>query len=141
MPSTNIASEALEGYESTDYLIKSDPDILFKVGEPCEGITKLFARHGVDCGAFITAFNPQGNIVSDEQNQKNHELLTQEIQQRAIPFLTCIGSPASATWPPEIGFFLLGADLSFAKEAGQKFDQDAIVWVPHNAVPQLVLLR
>lgn len=44
-------------------------------------------------------------------------------------------------WPTEKSFFVLGLDLNTSKSLGRQFNQNAIVWIGSNAIPQLILLR
>ena len=45
------------------------------------------------------------------------------------------------SWPAERIYFALGLSLQAARSVGALFNQDAIVWVGADAIPQLILLR
>ena len=51
------------------------------------------------------------------------------------------GSEEGTNWPSEKSWFALGLSLEPARALGRRFDQDAIVWVGPDTVPQLILLR
>jgi hypothetical protein len=51
------------------------------------------------------------------------------------------GSEEGTDWPSEKSYFALGLKRGESIEIGRHFDQDAIVWVCENAVPELILLR
>ena len=51
------------------------------------------------------------------------------------------GSEEGTDWPSERSYFALGLGLEAASKIGTEADQDAIVWVGADAVPQLILLR
>jgi hypothetical protein len=51
------------------------------------------------------------------------------------------GSEEGTDWPSEKSYFALGLALEPSRAIGTHFDQDAIVWVGLDAVPQLILLR
>jgi hypothetical protein len=51
------------------------------------------------------------------------------------------GSEEGTDWPSEKSYFALGLQREDSIGIGKHFDQDAIVWVGENAVPELILLR
>jgi hypothetical protein len=48
---------------------------------------------------------------------------------------------AGTDWPAERSYFALDLGLEAARVIGIDLDQDAIVWVGADAIPQLILLR
>jgi hypothetical protein len=101
----------------------------------------LFTASGVACGAFLTAYNPRGTIQSDEANERGHAQLVSMMHEQGIRAIEGSGSEEGTEWPAEKSYFALGLQLDAAKQIGRHFDQDAIVWVGADAVPQLILLR
>ena len=111
------------------------------IGRRSERLSVLFASGGVDCGAFITAYNPRGTTQSDEANDKAHAQLAGEIERLGLASIEGSGSEEGTDWLAEYSYFALGLALEPAKAIGTQFDQDAIVWVGADCVPQLILLR
>lgn len=140
--STKIHSDKVRAYLSTDYRLgHTDNDIILTIGRRSERLAVIFASGGVDCGAFITAYNPRGAMQSDEANNKAHAKLADEIERLGLTLIEGSGSEKGTDWPAELSYFALGLTLDQAKVIGTQFDQDAIVWVGSDCVPQLIILR
>ena len=139
---TQIHPDKLRAYEATDYRLgHTDQDIVLNIRKRSERLAKLFAANGVRCGAFLTAYNPQGTIQSDAANSQGHAELASKLQELGVQAIEGSGSEEGTDWPAEKSYFALGLALELAKAIGSHFDQDAIVWVGPDAVPQLILLR
>jgi hypothetical protein len=127
---------------ATDYRLgHTDQDIVLTIGKHSERLAALFADSSVNCGAFLTAYNPQGTIQSDAANAQGHAGLASKLQELGLQAIEGSGSEEGAEWPAEKSYFALGLALEPAKAIGAHFDQDAIVWVGPDAIPQLILLR
>jgi hypothetical protein len=139
---THIHPDKVRAYSASSYKLgHTDQDIVLTIGKRSEGLAEVFAGKGVDCGAFLTAYNPQGTIQSDAANSKGHAELAFNLQGLGVEFIEGSGSEEGTKWPTEKSYFALGLALEHAKAIGTNFDQDAIVWVGPDAVPQLILLR
>jgi hypothetical protein len=139
---TQIHPDKVRAFMATDYRIgHTSQDIVLTIGQRSERLAALFAANGVDCGAFLTAYNPQSTIQPDAVNDQAHAELAAKLQALGLHAIEGSGSEEGTDWPSEKSYFALGLALEPAKEIGTHFDQDAIVWVGANAVPQLILLR
>jgi hypothetical protein len=139
---TQIHPDKLRAYEATDYRLgHTDQDIVLTILKRSERLATLFAANGVNCGAFLTAYNPQGTIQSDAANAQGHAELASKLQELGVQAIEGSGSEEGTEWPAEKSYFALGLALELAKAIGTHFDQDAIVWIGPDAVPQLILLR
>ncbi len=139
---TQIHPEKVRAYLATDYRLgHADRDIVLTIGQHSERLAKLFTGSGIDCGAFLTAYNPRGTQKSDEANNLAHAQLAARLEGLGLQVIEGSGSEEGTDWPAERSYFALGLALEPAKAIGIHFDQDAIVWVGSDAVPQLVLLR
>jgi hypothetical protein len=139
---TQIHPDKLRAYEATDYRLgHTDQDIVLTILKRSERLATLFALYGVNCGAFLTAYNPQGSIQSDAANAEGHAELANKLKELGVQAIEGSGSEEGTEWPAEKSYFALGLALELAKAIGIQFDQDAIVWVGPDAVPQLILLR
>ena len=142
MCESKIALEKIRAYRATDYRLgHTDKDIVLTIGQRSERLAALFAGNAVTCGAFLTAYNPQGTIQSDAANAQGHAELASKLQELGLQAIEGSGSEEGTEWPAEKSYFALGLALEPAKAIGTHFDQDAIVWVGPDAVPQLILLR
>jgi hypothetical protein len=139
---TQIHPDKIRAYLATDYRLgHTDDDIILNIGKRSERLAPLFASGGVDCGAFLTAYNPRGTTQPDEANDLAHVQLAGEIEKLGLASIEGSGSEEGTDWPAEYSYFALGLALEPTKAIGTHFDQDAIVWVGANCVPQLILLR
>jgi len=129
-------------YQTTNYQFGlGESEIVLNIGKHSSRLALLFSTNLVNCGAFITAFNPQGTIQSDHANENAHIELLHNLQALGLQCIGGAGSNASSDWPAELSYFALGLELDPAKKIGHHFNQDAIVWVGADVIPQLILLR
>lgn len=129
-------------YLRTQYRLGFGPDsIVLEIDSHSGHLAAQFAEYGVACGAFITAYNPEGTQQSDDANARDHAALKAKVLSLGHPFVEGEGTAVSGDWPPERSVFVYGMDQATACVLGREFRQDAIVWVGADAVPQLVLLR
>ena len=139
---TQIHPDKVRAYLATDYRIAhTSQDIVLTIGQRSERLAVLFAGNGVNCGAFLTSYNPRGTIQTDAVNGLAHAQLAAKLQELGLQAIEGSGSEEGTEWPAEKSYFALGLALEPAKAIGTHFDQDAIVWVGSDAVPQLILLR
>ncbi len=139
---TLIQPDKIRAYLATDYRLgHSEADTVLQVGVQSPGLAGLFAAQGVNCGAFITAYNPRGQLQSDGANDRAHIRLAKRLADFGLATIEGSGSAKGSDWPAERSYFALGLALESAKAIGMEFDQDAIVWAGPDAVPRLVLLR
>ncbi len=142
MGETQIAPDKIRAYLATHYRIDcEDQPIELTMGARSDSLAALFADRGVECGAFITAFNPRGTLQADAANRLAHARLAEALADHDVEIIEGAGSDDSSDWPPECSWFAPGLSFDAAWAIGIRFDQDAIVWAGSDAVPQLVLLR
>jgi len=142
MVETQIAADKIRAYRASDCRIDFFCEaIVLQPGLRSAQVAQLFALHAVTCGAFITAYNPQGAQRSTAENEQAHQQLLTHIESQGFRCLEGEGSEAGTDWPAEKSCFALGLGRSDAIKIGGLFGQDAIVWVGETAVPELVLLR
>jgi hypothetical protein len=143
---TQIDPDKVRAYLATDYRLGHTPqDIVLTIGKRSDRLAALFATEGVNCGAFLTAYNPRGTLQPEAANHLAHAQLATQLAQLGHAVIEGSGSAAGGEkctkWPAEKSYFALGLALEPAKAMGAHFDQDAIVWVGPDAEPQLILLR
>jgi hypothetical protein len=142
MRATQIAEDKISAYRATDYRLGHDEQsIVLRIGQRCDLLAPLFASRSVDCGAFLTAYNPRGSQQADAENDRSHAQLAARLGQLGLEAIEGSGSEEGSNWPAERSYFALGLTLEAARQIGKEFDQDAIVWVGADAVPELILLR
>jgi N-formylglutamate amidohydrolase len=90
--------------------------------------------------AFITAFNPYSEILDESENLKRHTELSKELVDLGYEFILGIGRDKEGGWEGEKSVLVLNIPNDTAKFLGNKYGQNAIVWIEKDAIPNLVLL-
>jgi len=138
---SEISPLTINAYLETDYHVFCEPSIKLKVDIANDSLAKLFLRFNTNCGVFITAYNPFSSVVSDAVNTIRQAELADEIKRHNLNYFEGLGKHPSAGWVEEPSYFVLGISLEAAKDMGNKYDQNAIVWCGPDTIPELVLLR
>ena len=74
----------------------------------------------------ITAWNPDGNDVTPEQNDAANRLLKSELSKLGSQFVAATGRSLYSAPHHEDGFLVWGIDSETALGLGRRFQQDAI---------------
>lgn len=138
---SKLAPDLINAYQATNYQVKADPAFILNVDVKSEGLKALFKDARVNSAAFITAWNPYGELLSNEENQARNNLLLNELNLRSLKFIGGFGQDLLGQWAGEDSFLVLGISLETSKKLGAQFEQNAIVWSDKDALPKLILLR
>lgn len=138
---TAIAESLIQAYIETDYVVHTQPAITLRVNEQSPQMMKLHKQHRVACSAFITAFNHYSQSCTPEVNLSRQQELISELKVRSLKFIEGVGQHPSNAWSGEPSLLVLGLSLEAAKILGSRFEQNALVWIGTDGVPELVLLR
>lgn len=141
MTESELETGLIQAYKETHYVVSGDPEIRLQVGVPSQEISHLHRLHGVDCSAFITAYNPFSAQFSDGENRHRHAELGVRLGKTGLAFLQGQGKHPNNQWPAEASYLVLGMQLEDAKRLGIELEQNAFVWVGTDATPTLILLR
>jgi len=131
----------IQAYLATHYYVYGDAPTVLKVAESNSALAALHRAAGVNCSAFITAWNPYSVQQPLARNLALQQSLQQILLQRELRWIKGVGQHPTDNWPGEESLLVLGLALADAKALGLQFGQNAIVWSGANAVPQLALLR
>lgn len=125
----------LQQYLKTNYEVSS-PDFLLRVGQECTDFHDFYSDdigHGF---LFITAWNPASQPTSDEENASRQQRLLEEVSQYRV--VNGVGKSQDGPWAEDsLGVFNVG--LQDAKDIGDRYGQNAVVWIGPSAEPALVL--
>jgi len=136
---TSIPSQTIRAYKNTEFRVFSDPRLKLTIGKQNPNISRY--QDDLVGVAFITAFNPLGEALSDEQNERLHESLCSSVRESAYQFKEGEGADPTSEWASEKSLYIEGIGLSAAIQIGNQYRQNAIVWVGTDQLPRLVLLR
>ena len=126
-------------YLNTDYHVDA-PDASFKLNVGCYSpeLDQLHQKFGVSSSLYITAFNPFGDLLTDEENKAKQKMLVSEITDLGFDMMTGRGIAQSGDWPPEESVIVLGCNESTAITLSQKYHQNAVVFSNQNSIPRLM---
>jgi hypothetical protein len=136
-----ISPETIQAYRETEFRVFVDDVVVLKISQKNEELVDLLKSHRSEACAFVTAFNPLGELLSHEQNSGLQKRLEEEIQFRGLTYIAGEGKHPVGDWPGEPSYLVFDLSLEAAKTLGRKFNQNAIVWCGPDAVPQLIFLR
>jgi hypothetical protein len=132
---SGIDASLKQRYLDTDYIISDDPSLLMKVGEQSDDLRVLLGSMGVESAAFITAWNPRSEQLTDDQNDNRQGALLTEIEKIRLNYL--VGYGQRDDWQ-EYSYLVLGIDKDQATAMATRFEQNAYVWVGPAGIPELI---
>jgi len=141
-----ISPELLQAYRETSYIVESEETggaegrFVLSIGIASLPLMSLYRRHGVNCAAFVTAFNPHSRRATNARNHAMQARLRSWTQHHGYFFLQGVGRHPDGTWPGEPSLLVLGMTRAQARETGREYGQAGIVWCDHDAIPRLILL-
>lgn len=138
---TEIPAEILNAYQRADYVIFTDPDFTFKIGQHSAALLQLLDKHNSASAAFITASNPYSQTLPESENRNRNQALLKDLKHLGLTIYQAEGQDPEHEWPSEGSYLLLGIGKSEAMELAQKYQQNAIVWCERDSAPELLLLR
>ena len=130
-----IDSSLRQKYLDTDYIISDDPPLLMKVGEQSDDLRVLLGSMGVESAAFITAWNPHSEKLTDDENDDRQAVLLTDIEKMRLNYL--VGYGQGKDWQ-EYSYFVLGIDKDQATAMATRFEQNAYVWIGPAGIPELI---
>jgi hypothetical protein len=134
-----IHDATLDAYRAAIYRIHAGADIDMKIGVANAAVASLLAEHDVTSAVFVTAFNPFGRVLTPEENASRQHALIERVAQMGLHALPGDGIDPINVWVAEASVFVLGATHATADALMTAFEQNAIVYVDHDGVPQLRL--
>ncbi|MDR5739749.1 MULTISPECIES: DUF3293 domain-containing protein [unclassified Caballeronia] len=134
-----IPDKTLDAYRLAIYRVEGEPPIDMIVGKKNDAIAPLLTRHGVASAVFVTAFNPFGRELSQDENTALQKALIAQVQQSGRTALPGAGLDPDGAWTAEASLLVLGADDHTADELMTAFKQNAVVIVQQDGVPRLRL--
>ena len=112
-PDTALSTDLIQAFLETHYRVHQDvpdaPPLTLRVGQASAALAALHRTHGVDCSAFLTAYNPFAQQVDDASNLQRQEALKQEISSRSLVFLPGEGQQPTNGWPTKPSVLVLGS--------------------------------
>jgi hypothetical protein len=142
MPAGSNSLSSLEAaYRSSLFEVTgTSPPFTLHVEEHCAPLAALHRLHGVATSAYLTAVNPRSVVQPDAENSRREAELEQWLRAEGHVWFAGHSVDPRGVWPNEPCVLILGIRHEDAWRIGKHFDQNAIVWCPPTAVPELVML-
>ena len=122
-------------YLDTDYIISDDPPLLMRIGEQSDDLRVLLGSMGVETAAFITAWNPRSEQLTDDENDDRQGVLLTDIEKIRLNYL--VGYGQREDWR-EYSYLVLGIQKEQAPSMAIRFEQNAYVWIGPEGIPELI---
>jgi hypothetical protein len=133
--------ELIEAYKLTDFHVKSKPPFTINIGYQSQELMYLYKKYKVSSGAFITAWNPYSEALTEKENEDRNLKLFVEISSKGYLAINGFGKDPLGKWAGEESFFILGINLDTVKSLANQYQQNAVIWCDYDAIPQLILFR
>ena len=139
---SSIDLKLINAYQNAYYQVWHDEGIFeLKIGVKSRALCELFLRTKTETSIFITAFNPLGVMHSEIENKLFQTKLRYDLEAISNIIYDGEGGDLSGEWPAEHSYLVMGIDRSTGIKIGNKYEQNAILWVGSDHVPELILLR
>ena len=136
-----IPAATISAYLATDYKVMAAEPFVLNIGRASPELARCLKLNRTDSAAFITAWNPFGELTSDSENHAAQQKLLAEIKALGLPCLEGKGRDPAGLWPGEPSLLVFGISLEAAKKLAGQFCQNGFVYAGKDATPRLVLLR
>ena len=141
MSVTCLPESLISAYRVTRYRVFASPDFELAVGQRSSALADLYRTHAASSAAFLTAWNPEGNLQNEAANREAFARLQERVASYSIKVIAGFGEDPDGAWAGEESLLALGLSREAACEIGTEFRQNAIIWAGADAVPELILLR
>lgn len=140
MKPTHLDPALLQAYRETDYHVNGASPFVLRIGERSARLLALHAAHGVSASAFVTACNPRSRSLADDENARRHAALRERLRAEGYAFVEGLGRHPTNGWPGETSVLVLGLARAAAHRLGQDLEQNAVVAIAADGVPELLVV-
>jgi hypothetical protein len=135
-----IEQRLIEAYQNAEYVVFADIEFVMSVSTYNEALEDMMTERQFTQAAFISAYNPYSELLDELKNIKRHDTLSKELSGLGLGIIEGFGRDREGQWPGEKSVLVLNISHATAQAIGNKYGQNAILWIEKNAVPQLLLL-
>lgn len=130
----------IRAYREAKYVVQYLEPIELRIGRVNENLKGLLEVFNVTTAAFITAFNPYSEVLSDAENEQAQNQLRMDIESLGYEGVLGFGQDIAEEWPREQSFLAVGITESQAEALADKYGQNGYVWIGStDALPVLRL--
>lgn len=137
---TSLNQNLIESYLKTNYEVHVEPQYVLRIGNQSAEFADYLRNSTYSSAAYITAYNPYGESLMDHENEKRSKSLYDDIVSFGYSPILGIGRDPKGLWPGEKSYLIPGITFDEAMMLGNKYEQNAILWIGDSAYVQLLLL-
>lgn len=124
-------------YETADYVIDDDPPIVFQIGVSHQGLALLLASFNAQSACLISASNPLGQKLTEDENLDRRMQLLSKIEHARLNYFVARHENAVQSWAQDC-YLVFDLDAQVASRWAQEFDQLAWVDIPPNGCANVI---
>jgi hypothetical protein len=141
-PRTRVAPGLIAAYRAAHYQVTgASPPFVLMIDAPSAALADCHRVHGVECSAFLTAWNPGSVPTPSAENAAAGARLAQLLRARGHRLLAGRSVDPAGNWEAEEGVLVLGMGSGEACAIGRAFGQAGLVHAERDAILRLVLLK
>ena len=135
----NTTSKELQlAYEQTHYIVIWDEgEWILQIGVVNPQFNQWLLENKIQTWAFITAYNPFSEALSEKENTKLQSQLERILIKNNYQLWNGRGQGVG-NWPAEESFFIANISQELAGKLATDFKQNAYVFGSYNSKPQLI---
>lgn len=137
--SDNIDQQLLKAYQETVYQVL-EPPLSIQIGVLSADLNTFLQENDATTWAFITAWNPKSQRLSQKENKQRHQELIKMVKNAGYLYFIGKGIGENPDWEPELSLLILNIAKIDAIQIGKYFNQNAIVFGVYGDVPILVII-
>jgi len=135
-----VGPDLIVAYLGAEYVVYGEPVLVFRIGEPNDGLDALLEAEGADTAAYVTAANPRGRLAGKTENVLASTALLRAQKDAGYACYAGEGRDPQEEWPAEPSVLVVGISRAEAMVLGRSYEQIAIVFVRKGRAPELVML-
>ena len=124
-------------YETADYVIDDDPPIVFQIGVSHQGLALLLASFNAQSACLISASNPLGQKLTEDENLDRRMQLLSKIEHARLNYFVARHENAVQSWAQDC-YLVFDLDAQVASRWAQEFDQSAWVDIRPNGCASVI---
>lgn len=128
-----------QAYRATNYRVDAPSPFTLRVGAQSAECDALLAAHGVTSAAFLTAWNPFSQPLTDAENRAAQARLAADLDMVSTAIFPSEGKGEVGDWPPEPSLFALGITETDGTRLAQVYQQNAYLWIAQGQPARLVI--
>jgi len=136
-----ISPQLIKAYRQAQYVINLPGNpITLCIGQINSELSEFMSKEMVRTAAFITAFNPYSEDLSEGDNEAAQRRLIADLRALNVAFISGEGRDPDGRWPGEPSLLALGISIQDAETLADRYGQNGFIWVgTGDAMPSLRL--